>query len=105
MRSSPQLCRALVTLLLVCGCSSTDTDTEPVKPPPTFRRPLTAPGMTERGLTLFNQGRFQEAIDQFTKAMALDPSYKPAWAHRAEAYDRLGRQKEAAEDMRRLEAI
>jgi Tfp pilus assembly protein PilF len=61
--------------------------------------------MTERGLALFNQGRFQEAVDQFTKAIALDSQYKAAWAHRAEAYTKLGRGKEAAEDRRRLEAI
>lgn len=65
----------------------------------------TAVSLTERGLALYNQGRFQEAIDQFTKAIALDPKYKSAWAHRAEAYAKLGRRKEAAEDMRRLEAI
>lgn len=69
-----------------------------------FRVP-TAANLTERGLVLFNQGRFQEAIDQFTKAIALDPKYKSAWAHRAEAYAKLGRRKEAAEDMHRLEAI
>jgi Flp pilus assembly protein TadD len=56
-------------------------------------------------MALFNQGRFQEAIDQFTKAIALDPRYKSAWTHRAEAYTKLGRRKEASEDLRRLEAI
>jgi hypothetical protein len=65
----------------------------------------TAANMTERGLALFNQGRFQEAIDQFTKAIALDPQYVLAWAHRAEAYAQLGRGTEAAEDRRRLEAL
>jgi hypothetical protein len=74
-------------------------------PVPVFSRVHTAGSMTERGVGLFNQGRVQEAIDQFTKAIALDPTYKEAWAHRAEAYARLGRRKEAAEDARRLEAI
>ncbi len=72
---------------------------------PVFAKLPTAPSMTERGVGLFNQGRVQEAIDQFTKAIALDPTYKEAWAHRSEAYARLGRRKEAAEDTRRLEAI
>jgi Tfp pilus assembly protein PilF len=61
--------------------------------------------MTERGVRLFNQGRIQESIDQFTKAIALDPNYTQAWARRAEAYARLGRGEEAAEDRRRLDAL
>jgi hypothetical protein len=78
---------------------------KPVAAVPVFSRVHTAASMTERGMGLFNQGRVQEAIDQFTKAIALNPTYKEAWAHRAEAYARLGRRKEAAEDARRLEAI
>jgi Tfp pilus assembly protein PilF len=61
--------------------------------------------MTERGVRLFNQGRIQESIDQFTKAIALDANYIQAWAKRAEAYAMLGRGDQAAEDRRRLEAL
>ena len=81
--------------------------------PPTltaYRTPVpvdapTAAGMTERGVRLFNQGRIQESIDQFTKAIALDANYIQAWAKRAEAYARLGRGDQAAEDRRRLDAL
>ena len=81
-------------------------DPEPV----TSRQPVpvdapTAAGMTERGVRLYNQGRIQESIDQFTKAIALDSNYVQAWARRAEAYARLGRGDEAAEDRRKLEAL
>ena len=79
---------------------------EPVAPSKPV--PLDAPtaaGMTERGVRLYNQGRTQESIDQFTKAIALDPNYIQAWARRAEAYALLGRGDEAAEDRRRLEAL
>ncbi len=72
---------------------------------PVFRGLPTAPNMTERGIRLFNQGRVQEAIDQFTKAIALDANYKEAWERRAEAYSKLGRSEQAAEDRRRLQAI
>jgi hypothetical protein len=70
-----------------------------------FHRPLTPASLTERGLALFNQGKFQEAIDQFTKAIALDPNYKAAWARRAEAYGRLGQDAKAEADQRRLETL
>ena len=70
------------------------------------RRPLPTPAnLTERGVSLFNQGRFQEAIDQFTKAIALDPNYREAWERRAEAYGRMGRSERQKADQSRLEAI
>ena len=82
---------------------------EPAAPPvtpPRERRPLPTPAnLTERGISLFNQGRFQEAIDQFTKAIALDPNYREAWERRAEAYGRMGRSERQQADQRRLEAI
>ncbi len=83
------------------------TEPIPAEPPPkpAFRFPLTAAGLTERGVSLITQGRVQEAVDQFTKAIALDPDYRPAWAKRAEAYLRLGLSQKAEEDQRRLEGI
>jgi len=79
----------------------------PAEPPPkpVFRFPLTAAGLTERGVSLFTEDRVQEAVDQFTKAIALDPDYRPAWTKRAEAYLRLGLRQKAEEDQRRLEGI
>ena len=65
----------------------------------------TAAGMTERGVRLYNQGRVQESIDQFTKAIALDPTYGQAWARRAEAYAAQGRGDQAEEDRRKLETL
>ena len=90
-----------------------EPEPEPEPAPPVFtppRKPVTlvpptAAGMTERGAALFNQGRIQESIDQFTKAIALDPTYVEAWARRAEAYAQQGRGNEAAEDRRRLDAL
>ena len=73
--------------------------------PLTISRPLTAAAMTERGLSLFNQGRVREAVDQFTKAIALDPRYREAWSNRAKAYTDLGLSDKAAADRQQLEAI
>jgi tetratricopeptide (TPR) repeat protein len=81
---------------------------EPPPAGPRKRVPVDAPtadALTERGVRLYNQGRTQEAIDQFTKAIALDPNCAQAWARRAEAYARLGRGDEAEEDRRKLEAL
>ena len=80
-------------------------ETTPAAPAPTPRRIPTAANLTERGIALFRQGRFQEAVDQFTKAIALDPQYKQAWEQRAEAYGRLGRAERQAADRRQLETI
>lgn len=80
-------------------------ETAPAPPPPAVRRIPTAANLTERGIALFGQGRVQEAIDQFTKAIALDPQYKLAWEQRAEAYGRLGRAEQQAADRRQLETI
>ena len=87
--------------------TSTDPDPAPAfsMAPLTITRPLTAAGMTELGRSLFNQGRVREAVDQFTKAIALDPRYREAWANRARAYTELGLNEKAAADRQQLEAI
>ena len=49
--------------------------------------------MTARGAALLSEGRLQEAIDQFTKAIALDPKHREAFERRAEAYTQQGRER------------
>ncbi len=81
------------------------------KPAPVPVRPLaplvipTAVSLTNRGIERFNEGKLQESIDQFTKALAMDSNHAEAWERRAEAYTQLGRNDEADEDRRRLAAI
>ena len=65
----------------------------------------TAEGMTARGEVLLSEGKLQEAIDQFTKAIALDPRHREAFEKRAEAYSRQGRQERAEEDYRQVQAL
>ena len=65
----------------------------------------TAAVMTARGEALLSEGRLQEAIDQFTKAIALDPKHREAFERRAEAYTQQGRNEQAAEDYRRIQAL
>ena len=66
---------------------------------------LSAESLTNKGSHLFTEGRFQEAVDQFTKAITLDPRYHLAWAKRAETYVRMGLTQKAEEDLRSLEGI
>ena len=65
----------------------------------------TAEGMTARGAILLSEGKLQEAIDQFTKAIALDPRHREAFEHRAEAYSQQGRRERADEDYRQVQAL
>ncbi len=65
----------------------------------------TAAVMTARGIERFDEDKFQEAIDQFTKAIALDSTYAEAWQRRAEAYTQLGRSEQAAEDRRHVQGL
>ena len=51
-----------------------------------------------RGLALSQRGRIQEAIDDFTHAIANNPSLQPAWAARGSARLRLGAASEALPD-------
>ena len=71
-----------------------------------FRIPsLSAESLTTKGIHLFTEGRFQEAADQFTKAIALDPKYYLAWSKRAETYLRMGMTQKAQDDLQNLEGI
>ena len=62
----------------------------PVSATPVFRRSITAAGFTNLGLELSSAGKFQEAVDQFSKAIALDARHLSAWAGRAEGLPGFG---------------
>ena len=84
---------------------NTDSLTEESTPAPFLIPSVSAQSLTSKGENLFTEGRFQESVDQFTKAIALDPRYHLAWAKRAEAYVRMGLTQKAEEDLRSLEGI
>ena len=65
----------------------------------------TAAVMVSRGIERYGEEKYQEAIDQFTKAIALDPNYSEAWERRAEAYAQLGRPQQAEDDRRHLKGL
>ncbi|MEC9309714.1 MAG: hypothetical protein VX966_09465 [Chloroflexota bacterium] len=68
-------------------------------------RPTTAIGFTDLGLSLSKQGRFRESIDQFTKAIALNSNYIPAWENRAESYKVLGLLEKSLSDTSQVEQL
>lgn len=87
-----------------------EAEPEPVPPSRPWGIPQpgpapTAEAMTARGATLLSEGRLQEAIDQFTKAIALDPRHREAFERRAEAYTKQGRGERAEEDYRQIQAL
>ena len=48
-----------------------------------------------RGVTLMNSRQWQQALEQFERAIALDPELEQAWAAKAQALFGMGRMKEA----------
>ena len=90
----------------------TSPEAEPEPDPPAHPWGLPQPGpaptaevMTARGAVMLSEGRLQEAIDQFTKAIALDPKHREAFERRAEAYTKQGRGERAEEDYRQIQAL
>ena len=53
------------------------------------------------GVTYGQQGELQKAVDVFTKAIEVNPSYAPAYYNRGAAYYQMGKEKEAMNDMRK----
>jgi tetratricopeptide (TPR) repeat protein len=53
--------------------------------------------LSNRGLALYKQGRYEEAIDSFSKALDLHPYYAEAWYNRGLSLNALNRNKEAIE--------
>ena len=84
--------------------------TEPEETTPTYIVPpekeapnfvpssLTAQVFTDRGKALLSENKFTEAIDQFTKALAMDKVYIEALNRRIAAYQHLGLTELAAKD-------
>lgn len=52
--------------------------------------PQTAPDWNNQGWSRMQQGRLEEAIDDFEKAIQTDPTYKKAKINTADALSQLG---------------
>jgi tetratricopeptide (TPR) repeat protein len=60
-------------------------------------RQMTASDWFDKGLALSSQGKYDEAIQAFDKAIELDPQYANAWYNKAFALTRLGLTAESKE--------
>jgi tetratricopeptide (TPR) repeat protein len=53
------------------------------------------------GLTFVEAGNHKDAIEQFTKAISLDPEYAQAYVERARSYEAIHELKNTADDLKR----
>jgi len=78
------------------GCSSPRSTSAPastpVTPGPTTTSTPASPALENynRGYTLFGEGKYEEAIAEYNKAIEIDPSYAQAYNNRGDAYDNKG---------------
>ncbi len=63
--------------------------------------PNDARGLAQEGETLRQQGQYEQAIANFTEAIALNPEYAWAIAHRGETYYQIGQYHKALIDFNR----
>ena len=63
-------------------------------------RGISAQNNFERGVTLFNQGRFEAAIPHFQDATREDPNFAPAYFYLGRSYISLSRWRSAIQPLR-----
>ncbi|MFZ5765662.1 MAG: tetratricopeptide repeat protein [Thermodesulfobacteriota bacterium] len=68
-----------ILLLALCGCAGLSTMLSG------------AAGEYDAGMTLFNQGKFEEAAGHFSRATELDPEFGEAYLYLGRSYVNLGR--------------
>lgn len=66
----------LVGLTLI-GCATSPTTMDPFEP-------------YQEGRNLYDQGRYDEAIQAFDRALAVDPNFVDAYVWKGNAYDKIG---------------
>jgi tetratricopeptide (TPR) repeat protein len=64
-----------------------------------------APVLHNKGIALFYQGKYGEAISAFDKAIEIDPQYAAAWTSKGNALDKLGKYDEAIESYNKASEI
>src|SRR5437016_6065413 len=112
MNRKPFIIGVFLTVLLAAGMFSAalaQTATpSPVSPTatlipasPTPDTDAQAAALVEQGITLFQDGKYPEAVDAYTQALALKPDDINAYIGRAVAYTNLGEYDQALSDYER----
>ena len=78
--------RLIFVLLLFSGCATL--------------KDIKAQNSFERGVSLFNQGRFEAAIPHFQEATREDPNFAPAYFYLGRSYISLSRWRSAIQPLR-----
>jgi len=93
---------ALATALCITAASFTAcaTKKEAVVPPPAAPAAEPKGEMTDadyfaEGNDAYGQGKYEDAVAAYDKAVGLNPAFKAAWFNKASALDKLGRHEEA----------
>jgi len=82
-----------------------DTKPEPEIEEKVENDPLDAQKYYSEGFTLYNQGKYLEALENFDKASEIDPNFADAWYNKGVTLSTLGRYPEAIESYDRVIAI
>jgi tetratricopeptide (TPR) repeat protein len=64
-----------------------------------------AQGRNADGVSLFQMGRYPEALDQFQEAVRIDPANADGYYNLAATYHRLGRMRAQTDDLERAETF
>jgi hypothetical protein len=91
----------LSMVMLTTGCSQLTLKDE-VKPPLPDPEPTTAEEYCERGTILYHDARYDEAIEDFTRALEHDPANIEAYIGRSKTYPHLNEWDKALADCTRV---
>ena len=81
--------------------------TSTIVPAQTTKPTLTPPSPTaewhhEQGRKLYFRGRYDEAIEEYTEAIRLNPEYASAYMNRGLSYKQIGKKDEALADFEKV---
>jgi len=85
--------------------TTADTKPKPLVEEKVDNDPLDAQKYYSEGFTLYNQGKYLEALEKFDRASEIDPNFADAWYNKGVTLSTLGRYPEAIESYDRVIAI
>lgn len=96
MKSCPRCAERVLFKARICKHCGYEFKTLPKTP----THSTVAMDRVEKGKSLYNAGRYEEALEVFNSALELKPNYALAYYNRAIVYNKLGDNKKAEEDLK-----